>query len=367
MFEFVGKAAPTVPATPRDNALAAQAGYASWEEFLGDVVQLETTRRASPRLAPLRAAAGSDEHGEYSAVHGGVLVPGAFARTFLTRANREDITRGTTTVVPMDGQPKVVIPSRVDNDHTDSVSGGVRVFRRGETGAVDASRMQMAAVTLEIESLMGVSYVTRELEADSMIPVLGLLQAAFADEFAGTRNNELLNGNGVGQYLGILESDCLITVPKETGQPADTITYPNVLKMRARCWGYGAATWIANPTCFPEIAQLQVTVGIGGSPVWMPSAVEGEPDRLLGRPIIWSEYASSLGDLGDLVLANWTQYLEGFDGPAQMEESIHVRFVEHEKCFKFWLRSDGSPWWSDVFTPKNGDTLSPFVTLAARE
>ena len=42
-----------------------------------------------------------------------------------------------------------------------------------------------------------------------------------------------------------------------------------------------------------------------------------------------------------------------------------MRFLEHERVFKFWIRNAGAPWWSASLTPKKGaDTLSPFVVIA---
>ena len=45
---------------------------------------------------------------------------------------------------------------------------------------------------------------------------------------------------------------------------------------------------------------------------------------------------------------------------------MHVRFDVGERAFRFYRRNDGQWWWRTVLTPKNGDTLSPTVTLAAR-
>ena len=61
-----------------------------------------------------------------------------------------------------------------------------------------------------------------------------------------------------------------------------------------------------------------------------------------------------------------SEYLDGTYMPLQSVESVHVRFVEHERAFKFWQRGDGTPWWSSVLTPRNGATLSPFVVLEPR-
>ena len=46
--------------------------------------------------------------------------------------------------------------------------------------------------------------------------------------------------------------------------------------------------------------------------------------------------------------------------------SPHVRFTTDELSFRLRVRMDGQPLLSSAITPVNGDTLSPFVTLAAR-
>ena len=101
--------------------------------------------------------------------------------------------------------------------------------------------------------------------------------------------------------------------------------------------------------------------------VFMPSLREDVPDLLLGRPIIFTEYCQTLGSQGNLVLVDWSQYLEGTLQPLQSAESIHVRFLNHERAFKFWMMNAGAPWWRSPLTPKNSTkSLSPFVTLQAR-
>jgi HK97 family phage major capsid protein len=167
-----------------------------------------------------------------------------------------------------------------------------------------------------------------------------------------------------------LKSGSLIVVAKESGQAADTIVAENVINMRARCWGYRRAVWIANPDAVPQLMKLVIVAGTGGTqiPVWRPGNDEnGVPDMLLGRPLYYSERCSALGDEGDIVLANWSQYLDGQYRPMDGVSSIHVRWQANESAFRFILRNDGSPWWRSPLTPRRSSvTLSPFVTLAAR-
>ena len=136
--------------------------------------------------------------------------------------------------------------------------------------------------------------------------------------------------------------------------------------MRARCYGYSQAVWLANHDTFAQLAVIGGD-GNGSGNLWMQSPAEGRPDMLLGRPIFFSEYAETLGDKGDIMLVNASQIYNGVYQPLQSAESIHVRFVEHERCFKFYKRNDMRCAWKNALTPRKGsNTLSPLVTLAAR-
>lgn len=349
-------------------------GFPTIRHFLLDVMReargLRPANKDGLRLLSLerieaQRTAGSDEQGVYDDAAGGFLVPEGYSPELLSVAAESDPLAGLTTNIPMQS-PVVNLPARTDKDHSSSVTGGLTVGRNAETVAATASRMTVEKVSMHVHDMYGLAYATENLITDSPISIIAILQAGFRDEFGAAILEERLNGTGVGQFLGIMASPALVTVAKETGQTADTIVYQNVVKMRSRCWGYGAAVWLANHDTFPQLAQMSLSVGTGGSAVWFVNAQEDAPAMLLGRPIHFTERCATVGDLGDIVLVNPTQYLEGTYQPLQTAESIHVRFTNHERAFKFWLRNAGAPWWRSALTPKRGSTLSPFVTLAAR-
>lgn len=354
------------------------AGYgadpkAATRAYLHDVLVAGMTGRVSDRLRPFAskadpdfmAAAGADEQGTYSDPYGGFLTPKGIAGDLKMLQSEGDPTAGLTQRIPL-GAPSVNFPARVDKNHSTSVSGGLRVYRRAEADTSATSRMEFESVTLTAYGLFAVVHATEELLRDSPISIVALLQNGVGSEVGATIFEEKLNGTGVGQFLGVNNSACLVSVAKETGQAADTIVFQNIVKMRARCWGYDNAAWIANHDTLPQLMNLTQSAGTGGVPAWQPSARDGNPDTLLGRPIVFSERLATVGDAGDIILGNWSQYLEGSYEELQSAESMHVRFVNHERTFKFWLRNAGAPWWRSALTPKRGSTLSPFVRLDAR-
>ena len=268
-------------------------------------------------------------------------------------------------MIPM-ATPRVEIPARTDNNHSSSLAGGLIVYRRSEAQSVTATRMQVEQVALTANILSGLTYTTEELLSDSAISFVSLIEAGFRDEFAGKLLNEKIRGTGVGEMEGILNTPGLISVDAETGQDGDTIVYDNIVNMRARCWGYGNAVWLYNQDVLPQLMKLTMG-GLLNVPMWQTSAREGEPDMLLGRPAFPCEYCPTLGDAGDLLLCNWSQYLEGSYQPLQSGESVHVRFIYNERTFRFTMRNDGRCWWRAALTPAvSTTTLFPFVAIAAR-
>lgn len=343
-------------------------GFANHRDFLMAVLNNSDRPSREARDERLRflATAGSDEQGGYSDPYGGFLVPVGFAPNLMQMTPEEDPIGGRTTQVPMSA-PKIEVLARVDKNHSTSVSGGLTVCRRAETQTQAASRMEMEKIGMTAYSLFGLAYATEEILTDSPISFAALLEAGFRDQFTSHLIDERLNGTGVGELEGIINSDCLVSITKETGQAADTIVWQNILKMRARAWRYGQCVWMANHDCLPQLMSLVMPIGTGGVPLWQTSAREGEPDTILGRPLIVTEYCKTVGDKGDLLCCNWSQYLEGTYQALQSAESVHVRFVNHERTFKFWLRNAGKCWWRSPLTPKNSTaTLSPFVSLNAR-
>jgi HK97 family phage major capsid protein len=346
-------------------------GFRSPKDFIGAVMVagLSNGRRVDARLEPLKvhAAAGGDEARSDDGQYGAFLVPAGFSPTLLELTPEDDPTASETTKMPM-ANPTVAIPARVDKDHSTSVSGGLIVTRRPQTASATSSRMKLDGVTFRANSLFGLAFATEEILMDSPISFAAILARGFQQEFAAHALTERLSGTGVGEPLGILNAPCLVSVSKETGQAAKTIVKENIDKMRARTYRYSRAIWLANHDTLPQLASLVQIVGVGGTPVpYFTVSADGTQFLLAGRPIYFTEFAETVGTKGDLILGNWSEYIDALYQPLESAESIHVRFVEHERTLKFWLRNDGQPWWKSALTPrKSADTLSPFVVLATR-
>ncbi|HUX80446.1 MAG TPA: phage major capsid protein, partial [Alphaproteobacteria bacterium] len=177
-------------------------------------------------------------------------------------------------------------------------------------------------------------------------------------------------GTGAGEALGVLNADCLVSVPKETEQVATTLLYENTLNMLARFYG-SRGNWYGSRTIIPQLGIMSVAVGTGGSTVFMSNqgGVGSFPAQLHGSGLEYLDVAPTLGTVGDLMLADWSQYLVGQRagrGGLEMSESMHLKFDFDQNTFKARYYIDGQPWWPQAFRPLNGASRSPFVVVATR-
>jgi HK97 family phage major capsid protein len=243
------------------------------------------------------------------------------------------------------------------------------VYRKAEAAAATESQPKFRKMTLDLEDMIGLCYATNKL-IKNVASLEAVIREGFAEEFAFKLDDEIINGTGAGQCLGVLNSNALVTVPKETGQAADTILAENILKMWSRMWARCRknALWLINQDCEPQLHALTLNVGTGGVPVYMPAGGLSQSPyaTLYGRPVIPIEQCQTVGDKGDILLIDPSEYVL-IDQEMEEASSIHVRFLYGENTFRFAYPVNGQPKWNAPKTPKNGsNTLSAFVALAAR-
>lgn len=247
--------------------------------------------------------------------------------------------------------------------------GGVLGYRLAEAGTKLATQPTFRLVELRLKKYAVLIYATEELLQDTTA-LGGIVQQGASEELDFMVNDDILNGLGVGGPLGILNSGALVTVTKEAGQLADTVVIANIFKMWSRMHprSKSNAVWYINTDVTPQLYALALSVGTGGMPMYMgPGSLPNSPSgALLGRPVVETEFNPTLGDAGDIVLADMSQYAL-IDKDVQAASSIHVQFLTDQTAFRFVYRCDGQPKMAAPLTPyKGSNTLSPFVALGAR-
>ena len=309
--------------------------------------------------------------GEGQPSEGGFLVQTDYATELLEKVFATSDILNRITRFPVSGSANArKIPAVSDANRADgSRSGGIRAYWEAEAAAKTPSQAAFDQVSLELKKLVGLCYVTDELLGDA--PFLeAWIRNAFVKEFDFKIGDAIINGDGAGKPLGILAAPCTYSITAETGQGSSTIVAENIIKMWAARFGPNSANyvWLINQNIEPQLYTMGLAVGSGGIPVYMPAgglsgAMYGS---LMGRPVIPCEFAAALGTVGDIILADLSQYIFIDKGSMQSAASIHYKFNVDESTFRFVYRCDGQPWWKTYITPYKGTTSyqSCFVTLA---
>lgn len=252
-----------------------------------------------------------------------------------------------------------------------SRQGGVQGYWVDQGTAPTASQTKLARVEMKLRKVAALGYMTDELVADAAA-LGGELQSMFVEELTFQTEDAVFRGTGAGQPLGILNAACLVTQAAEGGQSADTINATNLSKMWARMTARSkrpgsALVWLVNGECGPQLDALVFPTGstdVGAR--FITYGADGII-AIKGRPVVEVEYASALGDVGDIVLADLSRYRLIRKGGVEQASSMHVRFTQGEQTFRATYRVDGQAIPRSAVTPyKGASTLSPFVTLAAR-
>lgn len=383
------EAARTAPAIAVDEiALAAQASSAAAEpqaptpfRTLGEQLQAVAAfgkgsgRAPDPRLAAImdfqhsQAITGGSE---LVGSDGGFLVQTDFSTGLMDAVFNEAVLADLADTREVGPNSNGIKFNMIDETSraTGSRSGGVRVYWLAEGAQKTASRPKIAQQELYLQKAAGLYVATDELLADSTA-LESFVRPAFVSEFAFEVDDKMVRGSGAGQPLGILNADSLVSVTKEAAQAAATVVYENVISMFSRLHprSLTKASWFINQEVYPQLWSMTQVIGTGGVPVFLPPGGVGSAPggTLLGRPIVPIEYASALGTVGDIILADWSQYVLLRKGGIAQASSIHVYFDTDETAFRWVLRINGRPWRKSVITPYKGSlTTSPFVVLQTR-
>jgi HK97 family phage major capsid protein len=305
---------------------------------------------------------------EGSGVDGGFAVPPDFRNEIMTKVMGKDTLLGMTDEMTSSGN-SITVP--IDEATPWQSTGGILAYWEGENTQTTQSKPQLQNVNVRLAKVTVLVPITEELLEDA--PAMdGYLRRKAPEKINFKVDLAIVQGSGVGQPLGFLNSPCLKTVAKETSQTLDTINYDNLLKMWSGMLAEyrGDAVWLANQECEPQFHKLSFEGTSSSVPAWMPAGgISGAPYQTIwGKPIIYTQACETLGDLGDICFVNLKHYMSVTKSTGiRADTSMHLWFDYNTVAFRFTLRVGGQPWWASTVAARDGSaTYSPFVALAER-
>ena len=337
-------------------------GFKSTTEFARAVIDQTTGANFDERLAgPSTFNRGSGSAGE------GFVVPPAFRDQLFELAFD---TSGLLGMVDYEetGGSSVEIGA---DESTPWGATGVQAYWRGEAQAMTGSKADTDNRVVKVHELYAFVTATSELLADG--PRLrDRLTRKSGQAIRWKAEDSVINANGTGKPLGFLNAPAKLTIAKDAGQATKTITVSNIANMFAAMLVSGdmsSMAWIANTEILPQLIGLT----IGNVPVFTPpnAGMKDAPGGyILGRPVIWTESAKTLGTEGDLSFVNLKGYYSprrgGSADNVEFAESIHLYFDQALTAFRWTFRMGGQPHLSKPVTTPTGGKKSHFITLANR-
>lgn len=341
------------------------------EQMTAVMVAARPGGRVDPRLYNKRAASGLNETVPSD---GGFLVQQDFSTELLQDVFATGILASKCRRIPISGNSNSLKINGIDEtSRASNRSGGILGYWEEEAALKTETKPKFRKIELNLKKLIGLCYATDELLQDASA-LEGVIRQGFVSEFGFLLDDAIINGNGAGQPLGILNAGCLVSVAKETGQKAATVVAENVIKMYSRIFATSRpnAVWLINQNIEPQLFTMSLAVGTGGIPIYMPAGgLSGQPyGTLFGRPVIAIEQAATLGTQGDILLCDFQNgYIIAEKGGIASDMSIHVRFQYDEQVFRFVMRVDGMPVRASALIPYKGGAAynqSHFIALDTR-
>jgi HK97 family phage major capsid protein len=335
-------------------------GFRGVGEFAGSVRRAFENHGIDHRLDRRLKAAGASEGVN---ADGGYAVPVEFSNNVFNDILGEDSLFNRCFLIPMNTS-SIKLPAL---NYTTQGSFGVTAYWTGEGTTITTSKPAYRQPQLNLNKLAALVPVTSELLEDG-IAIEPIITKLAADAITFTLNDAILNGNGSSKPTGIIGHASVVSVPKETGQAADTVVAENVVKMRSRFIGNPAnAVFLIHRDVEPQLLTMQD--GAGRWLYFAPGSFADMPNgKLLGAEVQPLSNCQQLGTAGDIVYADMKQYAIGYRaaGPTQAM-SLHLYFDTDQLAYRWTFRVDGRPWRDVPLAAKNGpSTYSPFVTLATR-
>lgn len=155
--------------------------------------------------------------------------------------------------------------------------------------------------------------VSNKLMRTSTVSAEQLVQSRLAYKFGVTGEKAFLTGSGANQPLGVFvaTADGVPTSQDSltgsgTGITMDGI-YDAKFALKGAYWNRPSTAWMFHRTGVKLISKLKDSTN---QYLWQPSVQAGQPDRLLGIPVVMSEFVPNTFTSGLYVgmLADWSYY-----------------------------------------------------------
>lgn len=195
--------------------------------------------------------------------------------------------------------------------------------------------------------------VSKKLIRASALPIEQIIMQRMGYKFAVTQEKAFLTGSGSGQPLGVFtaSNDGIGTARDvSTGNTSTSITFDGLIEakfsVKAQYWP--KADWLFHRDAVKMLTKLKDGEG---QYIWRQSVRDGEPDTLLGRPLMISEYAPNTFTTGLYVglFGDFSNYWIADALDMQVQRLVELYAESNQDGFIGRMESDGMPVLAEAF------------------
>lgn len=237
---------------------------------------------------------------------GGALAPKQFVAEIIQGLDDEAPVYAKVRKVPLNAVSGVDVPA-MDTDATDAAWTA-----EIPSSAITAdSALKYKKITINPETLAKLILVSKKLVKCSAIPVDQLVRERLQAKIAKAFENGILNGSGANQQpLGVFTASANgVSTARDVTTAGASLAADDFIDMKMKLKpGYRKnAVWVMNTEVLKLVMKLKDS---NDNYIWQKSFAEGEPDTVLGIPVIESTLAPSATSTGSYVavLGDFSKY-----------------------------------------------------------
>lgn len=269
---------------------------------------------------------------------GGYLVPTEFETSLVALLVNLDPIRAAANVISTASDRNIPIET----------TKGTFDYIAEEGAYVATSDPAFGQVVLSSFKSGGIIKVADELLQDSFFDLEAYLLSNAGDRFNTLEETNFAAGNGTGKPKGIFATTSVggVSVPTVTGGVSATavITPDNLVDTfhaLGRPYRQGAS-WVTSDTMVKMIRKLKTGISGDLTYLWQPSLAAGQPDTILGRPVIVTGGATAPAvSATSICFVDLKKYYIADRLGTTMQRLNELYAANGQVGFKFTRRNDG--------------------------
>lgn len=195
--------------------------------------------------------------------------------------------------------------------------------------------------------------ISKTLVEKSDLDAESIVRARMAYKIGVVLENAYINGTGSNQPLGVMvASDNGIGTSRDvsTGNAETAIKFDGLIgaKMSLKPGYRNRATWIFHTDVLTQLMKLKDGEG---RYIWQPSVVAGQPDTILQRPVLESQYMPHALTTGTYngILGDFSQYWIADATTLRVMVLTELYAMTNQNAYLYSFETDGAPVMAEAF------------------